>query len=154
MRFQDNPLAGGTAPEAFPASRTPATAQKTRSPGSCSGRTAQASSAALSTLPRTTRRSGVWRDTSIANGGALDIAPGILGYEWNTSPDDEYRPAGLIKLSETTIPWSGILIDQGNTVAPGIATHNLSLYRADSGALVFGAGTVFWTWALSDKHDS
>ena len=84
----------------------------------------------------------------------LDIAPGILGYEWDTSPDDDLRPAGLIKLSETTLPWSGILVDQGNTTAPGVATHNLSLYRAESGALVFGAGTVFWSWALSNEHDS
>ena len=95
----------------------------------------------------------VWRDTGIAQGGALDLAPGILGYEWNTSPEDERRPAGLIKLSETTIPWSSIVVDQGNTNVPGVATHNLTLYRADSGALVFGAGTVFWTWALSDVHD-
>ena len=29
------------------------------------------------------------------------------------SPDDLLRPAGLIKLSGTTIPWDGILIDQG-----------------------------------------
>ncbi len=68
---------------------------------------------------------------------------------------DQYRPAGLIKLSETTLHWSAILIDQGNRVAPGTATHNLSLYRdAESGALVFGAGTVFWSWGLSDEHDS
>jgi Ca2+-binding RTX toxin-like protein len=97
----------------------------------------------------------VWRDTSVANGGTLDMAPGILGYEWNTSPEDAYRPSGLIKLSETTIPWNGILVDQGNRVEPGIATHNLSLYRdPESGALVFGAGTVFWSWALSNEHDS
>jgi Ca2+-binding RTX toxin-like protein len=96
----------------------------------------------------------VWRDTTLANGGKLDIAPGILGYEWNTSPEDDLRPAGLVKLSETTIPWSSILVDQGNRGAPGVATHNLSLYRAESGALVFGAGTVFWTWAFSDLHDS
>ncbi|MDT8857835.1 DUF4082 domain-containing protein [Paracoccaceae bacterium Fryx2] len=96
----------------------------------------------------------VWRDTSIANGGQLDIAPGILGYEWDASPDDLSRPAGLIKLSETTINWSGILTDQGNTVLPGSATHNLSIYRAPSGALVFGAGTVFWSWGLSNAHDS
>ncbi|MGD9863062.1 MAG: DUF4082 domain-containing protein [Pseudodonghicola sp.] len=95
----------------------------------------------------------VWRDTSIANGEALDLAPGILGYEWNTVPDDENRPAGLIKFSETTIPWSAILADQGNTTAPGEATHSLTMYRADSGALVFSAGTVFWTWALSNEHD-
>jgi hypothetical protein len=97
----------------------------------------------------------IWRDTTVAPSGQLDIAEGILGYEWNTSPEDEYRPAGLIKLSDTTIPWSGILIDQGNRVAPGTATHNLSLYRdTESGALVFGAGTVFWSWGLSDQHDS
>ena len=96
----------------------------------------------------------VWRDTSVANGGAIDMADGILGYEWNTSPDNEYRPAGLIKLSETTIPWNAILVDQGNVTAPGTATHNLTLYRASSGALVFSAGTVFWSWGLSNEHDS
>ena len=94
-----------------------------------------------------------WRDTTLTATGALDMAPGILGYEWNTSPQDQYRPAGLVYLSETTIPWSAILVDQGNTVQPGIATHNLTLYRDDSGALVFSVGTVFFTWALSDVHD-
>ena len=87
--------------------------------------------------------------------GKLDIAPGILGYEWDISPEDQSRPAGLIKLSDTVdIPWNGILVDQGNHVQPGVATHNLSLYRAESGALVFGAGTVFWSWGLSDEHDT
>ena len=96
----------------------------------------------------------VWRDTAVADSGELDIAPGILGYEWDTSPDDQLRPAGLVKLSGTTIAWDGILVDQGNTVAAGTATHNLSLYRTESGALVFGAGTTFWSWGLSDKHAS
>ncbi len=96
----------------------------------------------------------VWRDTGIGPGGAQDLAAGLLGYEWNTSPEDEYRPPGLIKLSETTIPWGAILVDQGNRTEPGEATHNLTLYRAPSGALVFGAGTVFWSWGLSDHHDS
>ncbi|KRA67199.1 hypothetical protein ASD89_03030 [Caulobacter sp. Root656] len=96
----------------------------------------------------------VWRNTGVGPNGALDIAPGILGYEWDTSPTDAFRPAGLIKLSETTIPWSEILTDQGNRTAPGTATHSLSLYRAPSGALVFGAGTVFWSWGLSNQHDS
>jgi hypothetical protein len=95
----------------------------------------------------------VWRDTGIGPGGAVDLAPGILGYEWDASPDDAFRPAGLIKLSETTIPWSQILIDQGNRTEPGVATHSLSLYRDPSGALVFGAGTVFWSWCLSNEHD-
>jgi VCBS repeat-containing protein len=96
----------------------------------------------------------VWRNTGVGPSGALDIAHGILGYEWDASPTDAFRPAGLIKLSETTIPWSQILTDQGNRTAPGTATHSLSLYRAPSGALVFGAGTVFWSWGLSNEHDS
>ena len=112
------------------------------------------SSAARSTCPQRSPACGIWRDTSVEGSGASNIAPGLLGYEWNTSPEDEYRPASLIKLSETTLDWSGILVDEGNRTAPGTATHNLTLYRAPSGALVFGAGTTFWTWALSNEHDS
>ncbi|HET8546235.1 MAG TPA: N,N-dimethylformamidase beta subunit family domain-containing protein, partial [Pseudolabrys sp.] len=97
----------------------------------------------------------VWRGTAVANSnGSFDIAPGLLGYEWDVVPDDQNRPAGLIKLSETILNWSGILVDQGNTVQPGTATHDLTLYRDDSGALVFGSGTVFWSWGLSNEHDN
>jgi hypothetical protein len=31
-------------------------------------------------------------------------------------------------------------------------THKLSLYRHASGALVFGAGTIQWSWGLDGKH--
>jgi len=34
----------------------------------------------------------------------------------------------------------------------GIATHHLTLYRASSGALVFGAGTIYWAWGLDSIH--
>ena len=43
--------------------------------------------------------------------------------------------------------------DFGNTVAPGTTTHHLTLYRASSGALVFGAGTIQWGWGLDQDHD-
>ena len=95
----------------------------------------------------------LWRDTGVPATGQTNLAPGLLGYEWDTSPEDANRPAGLIKLSETTVNWNAVLVDQGNRTEPGTATHNLTLYRADSGALVFGAGTVFWSWALSNEHD-
>ncbi|WP_210529500.1 N,N-dimethylformamidase beta subunit family domain-containing protein [Rubellimicrobium arenae] len=96
----------------------------------------------------------VWRGTA-ATDGEMNVAPGVLGYEWDVSPDDANRPAGLIKLSETTVDWSSVLQDQGNRTAPGRATHNLTLYRdPESGALVFASGTVFWSWGLSNQHDS
>jgi len=154
-RFQDNPLAGGTLHDDL-LSGQPHTCNCAENAltGQLFGPDGTGEFGGALDVPEEFATLRVWRDTSIANGGALDIAEGILGYEWNTSPDDENRPAGLIKLSETTIPWSGILIDQGNTVAAGEATHNLTMYRAESGAIVFGAGTVFWSWALSDRHDS
>ncbi|HJZ37720.1 MAG TPA: DUF4082 domain-containing protein, partial [Solirubrobacterales bacterium] len=37
-------------------------------------------------------------------------------------------------------------------VEPSVATHSLSLYRAPSGALVFGAGTVQWSWGLENVN--
>lgn len=97
----------------------------------------------------------VWRDTSVSAGGVNDLAPGIIGYEWNTVAEDAYRPAGLIRLSNTLVTDPDILIDQGNRTAPGTGTHSLTLYRdAASGALVFSAGTVFWSWGLSNEHDN
>ena len=45
------------------------------------------------------------------------------------------------------------LQDYGSTYGPGTATHNLTLYRAPSGALVFGAGTIQWSWGLDGNHD-
>jgi hypothetical protein len=52
-------------------------------------------------------------------------------------------------MSSTTSTSAEIFTDYGSTVQTGgTATHNLTLYRAPSGALVFGAGTVQWSWGL------
>lgn len=100
----------------------------------------------------------LWRHADLAADGSITLPTGILGYEWDIAPDtgaySEFRPQGQIKLSSTTVPWNAVLTDFGNTTQPGTLTHNLSLYRDDSGALVFGAGTVFWTWGLSNEHDA
>ncbi|HLZ85053.1 MAG TPA: N,N-dimethylformamidase beta subunit family domain-containing protein [Caulobacteraceae bacterium] len=94
-----------------------------------------------------------WKNTTVAaNGGVTNLAPGILGYEFDASPYDATTPSDLIHLSDTTVTWSAVLSDQGNHEPAGPVTHQLSLYKAPSGALVFGAGTVFWTWGLSDQH--
>ncbi len=84
-----------------------------------------------------------WRNTSVATLGAgqsVSFTPATIGYEWNPQQAqyaDSY-PAGRIILSETNLP-------QG--------THHLSLYRHTNGALVFGAGTVQWSWGLDENHD-
>ncbi|NKK43973.1 DUF4082 domain-containing protein [Rhizobium leguminosarum] len=98
-----------------------------------------------------------WRNTSVANlqpGQTATLTKNYLGYEWDEAPDNGFDPAGLVKLSSTTLPVSTYLLDYGNTTGDATATHNLTLYRAPSGALVFGAGTVYWTWGLSDNHDN
>lgn len=154
IRFQANPLAGYPAPnDGISGQPHTCNCAENALSGQLFGPDGTGEFGGALDVPAQFAPLRVWRDTSIADGGALGIAPGLIGYEWNTSPDDPRRPAGLIHLSESTIDWNGILVDQGNATAPGTATHNLSLYRAESGALVFGAGTVFWTWALSDKHD-
>src|SRR5438093_11803743 len=97
-----------------------------------------------------------WRNTSIANltGSQTVTTPAAtLGSEWDISPDNGFAPAGLIKLSSTTIGISGqYLLDYGSSYGSGTATHSLTLYRAASGALVFGAGTMHWSWGLDVNH--
>jgi hypothetical protein len=96
-----------------------------------------------------------WRNTSIASlqpGQTATLPAGTLGYEWDSDLDNGFRPAGLIDLSSTTLDVSTRLLDYGSSYGNGTATHSLTLYRAASGALVFGAGTVQWSWGLDDDH--
>ncbi|QSW92545.1 DUF4082 domain-containing protein [Rhizobium lentis] len=108
------------------------------------------------TIPYDDANLRFWRNTSVANlqpGQTATLTKNYLGYEWDEASDNGFDPAGLVKLSSTTLPVSTYLLDYGNTTGNAISTHNLTLYRAPSGALVFGAGTVYWTWGLSDNHD-
>jgi Domain of unknown function (DUF4082)/Cadherin-like domain len=98
-----------------------------------------------------------WRNTSVAKtavGKSASLVQNYLGYEWDESPDNGLRPAGLIHLSSTTLGVTSYMIDYGLTDGSYTATHNLSLYRYSSGSIVFGAGTVFWVWGLDSDHDS
>src|SRR5437762_5449939 len=78
----------------------------------------------------------------------------LVGYEWDEAPDNATTPPGLQRLSTTTINVSPLYLqDYGSTYGSGTATHSLTLYRAPSGALVFGAGTVQYSWGLDATHD-
>ena len=97
-----------------------------------------------------------WRNTSIASlapNQTATLADNTLGYEWDEDLDNGFRPAGLIDLSSTTRNGVEVLQDYGSNYASGTATHHLTLYRAPGGALVFGAGTVQWSWGLDGNHD-
>ncbi|MEX6689955.1 DUF4082 domain-containing protein [Danxiaibacter flavus] len=93
------------------------------------------------TVPDTYKNLRFWRNTSIASLGAgqtATLSAGTLGYECDFEQYESYYPAGRIRLSSTAI---------------GNDKHALSLYRHASGALVFGAGTVQWSWGLDGVHD-
>jgi large repetitive protein len=70
----------------------------------------------------------------------VTLGTSTLGYEWDPEQDAyaSYYPAGRIRLSQTEVNGK---------------RHHLSLYRHPSGAFVFGAGTVQWSWGLDYVHD-
>jgi hypothetical protein len=110
-------------------------------------------------VPAALGRLRFWRNTDIASLAphqSATLTPNVLGYEWDEDVDNGARPPGLIRLSSSTISLDGNyhLLDEGVTYGPGTATHSLTLYRHDSKALVFGAGTVRWSWGLDNHHDS
>src|SRR4029079_5829920 len=96
------------------------------------------------TVPAAMKDLRFWRNTRIA-----DLAPGAietlshqsLGYEWDEDLDNGFRPEGLARLSLTAQNVDQKILDFGTLVGPGSATHSLTLYKHQSGALVFGAGT-------------
>jgi hypothetical protein len=108
------------------------------------------------TIPYNLSNFRFWNNTAVDNiqpGQVYSLVPNLLGYEWDSDLDNGARPDGLIALSSTTVNVEQLLLDYGNTTGPGTASHSLTLYRAPSGALVFGAGTVYWSWGLDSNHD-
>ena len=94
-------------------------------------------------VPSNYRNLRFWRNTSVASMGIEDVKVfpyGTLGYEWDfeqTTYESNYPP-GRIRMSNTTLNGK---------------VHKLAMYKHSSGALVFGAGTVQWSWGLDSWHD-
>lgn len=88
-----------------------------------------------------------WRHTPFFGNttGTAVLGSDILGYEWDPEMrmDSESYPNGRMLLSETT---------SGNPLVQDVRVHHMSLYKHTSGAWVFGAGTLQWTWGLDDYH--
>jgi hypothetical protein len=94
---------------------------------------------------------------------SISLGTNILGYEWNYDQEQfrRFYPAGRVAMSSTDFTGDGTCCafqDGGelnyNTVQGRVYNHKLTLYRHQSGALVFAAGTVSWSWGLDRKHDT
>ncbi|WP_242044579.1 DUF4082 domain-containing protein [Anabaena azotica] len=101
-----------------------------------------------------------WRNTSVANlapGSTATLTERTLGYEWDEDIDNGFRPTGSIRMSTTTVNNAPVLTDFGSTFGSGTAIHHLTLYKykgsTGKNALVFGSGTVQWSWGLDGNHD-
>ncbi len=122
------------------------------------------------TVPFQYAKQRLWANTSVAKltsgSVTLGAGDGDLGYEWDIDADNGFRPAGEFDLSSTTVSGLQTFLDYGTYTNSGSGeggnpnggavsagsteTHHLTLYRAPSGALVFGAGTVQWSWGLDN----
>jgi hypothetical protein len=97
-----------------------------------------------------------WRDTPVASlqpGQSITLGYQTIGYEWDEDLDNGFRPPGLFDLAATTVQVPELLEDYGSTYGSGTATWSPTEYKAPSGALVFSAGTVQWSWGLDTNHD-
>ncbi|MEZ4279453.1 MAG: DUF4082 domain-containing protein [Myxococcota bacterium] len=93
-------------------------------------------------VPETDGGLRFWRNTGVAAlapGQIATLSAESLGSEWDWENPAyaAFYPARRMTLSSTLL--NGL-------------THHLSLYRAESGALVFGAGTIQWSWGLDAFH--
>ena len=111
------------------------------------------------TVPAADGKMRFWRNTTIATlaaGTSTTFTAGALGYEFDEDLDNGARPAGLFHLSTTTAAATEHIVDYGHTYATAPATHHLTTYRRVTGtksALVFGAGSIQFSWGLDSDHD-
>jgi hypothetical protein len=119
-------------------------------------------------VPDTDGKMRFWRNTTVATlapGTSATLPKGTLGYEWDEDIDNGARPAGNFDLSTSSphVLTSDLLLDQGGTYGAGTAVHHLTLHRQYNNVgqanqtalgLVFGAGTVQWSWGLDSNHDN
>lgn len=83
----------------------------------------------------------LWRNTALDRlrpGTSAALGGQTVGYEWDWDVQNASRPASTADYSTTdATPFA----------------HHVTMYRAGSGALVFSAASVQWSWGLDDHHD-
>ena len=84
--------------------------------------------------------SWLFRGTGLRPG---DHVPGLVGKEYDRSAANGAGPPGLQVLSRSPIV---------NQPYPGTGEAESTLYTAPSGAIVFSAGTITWSWGLDGAN--
>jgi hypothetical protein len=92
--------------------------------------------------------------TPVTSGSGQNAIAGIVGYEFDERAANasslssfvSYEPAGLQQVAHSNVPAN----DNGGVAAFSDAT----LYTASSGAIVFSAGTIQWSWGLDNGYNS
>jgi YD repeat-containing protein len=107
----------------------------------------------------------IWRNTGVSQGESTTINSKLNGWEWDSIPTQaQYlskQPSGVKRVSLTDVgtapsppEWiqdEGLLYS--TTAPPGQPTTVSAVkYKAASGALVFAAGTIQWSWGLAQHY--
>jgi YD repeat-containing protein len=107
----------------------------------------------------------IWRNTGISQTESTTINSKLNGWEWDSIPTQaQYlsrEPSGVKRVSSTDVgtapsppEWiqdEGLLYS--TTPPPGQPTAVSAVkYKAASGALVFAAGTIQWSWGLAPHY--
>ena len=74
-----------------------------------------------------------WRNTGIdtlPDGQTATLPAGVLGFEWDETPDNGFQPPGQIRMSTTTIGVKGYSILYGQTTAPGCTPRIILVFIA------------------------
>jgi PKD repeat protein len=107
----------------------------------------------------------IWRNTGVAETSTTTIGNDMNGWEWDTIPTQpQYtsrQPAGVKRLTQSNVGTApsppDFLQDEGlmyaNVPPPGQSSMVSAVkYTAPSGALVFAAGTIQWSWGLAPHY--
>jgi PKD repeat protein len=109
--------------------------------------------------------SRIWRNTGISKTQSTTIGTNLVGWEWDTIPTQaQYlsrEPAGVKRVTSSEVGTAPsppeFLQDEGLMYAfsppPGQPTSVSAVeYTAPSGAKVFSAGTIQWSWGLAPHY--
>jgi hypothetical protein len=75
---------------------------------------------------------------------AGDHVPGLVGKEFDRADPGDLSPIGLQVLSHSPVTTPG------TRRPPDVSIAETTVYTAASGATVFSAATVTWSWGLDD----